>query len=117
MPLMAQARAGRIRVIGYAARKRSTAAPEVPTLDEQGLKGFEYFGWSGFFARTGTPQPIVDLLNDEVAKARASAEVQKLYQEAGSIELKGSPAQFAAFVREDYERGRMLVQISGATIE
>jgi tripartite-type tricarboxylate transporter receptor subunit TctC len=117
MPLMAQAKAGRIKVIGFGARQRSAAAPEVRTLDEQGLKGFEYFGWSGIFAPAGTPQAIVDRLNGEVAKARASPEVQKLYQEAGSIELKGSAADFGKFVRGEYERGRMLVKISGATVE
>jgi tripartite-type tricarboxylate transporter receptor subunit TctC len=117
MPLMAQARAGRIRVIGFGGKHRSAPTPEVRTLDEQGLKDFEYFGWSGIFARAGTPQAIVDRLNAEMAKARASVEVQKLYQEAGSIELKGSAAEFGAFVRNEYERGRMLVKISGATIE
>jgi tripartite-type tricarboxylate transporter receptor subunit TctC len=116
MPLMAQAKAGRIKVIGFASRERGSA-PEVRTLDEQGLEGFEYFGWSGIFARTGTPQPVVDRLNAEIARARASADVQKLYREAGSTELKGSAAQFSAFVRSEYERGRRLVEISGATIE
>jgi tripartite-type tricarboxylate transporter receptor subunit TctC len=117
MPLMAQVKAGRIKVIGFAAKARSRAAPNVPTLDEQGLKGFEYFGWSGIFARAGTPQRIVDRLNAEIAKARASADMQKLYQDAGSVELKGSASEFTEFVRSEYERGRTLVRISGATIE
>jgi len=117
MPLMAQVKAGRIKVIGFGGKTRSAPMPDVRTLDEQGLKGFEYFGWSGIFARAGTPQAIVDRLNAEIAKARASTEVQKLYREAGSIELKGSAAEFGAFVRNEYERGRMLVKISGATID
>jgi tripartite-type tricarboxylate transporter receptor subunit TctC len=117
MPLMAQVKAGRIKVIGLASRIRAASTSSVPTLDEQGLKGFEYFGWSGIFTRAGTPQAIVDRLNAEIAKARASPEVQKLYREAGSIELKGSAAQFGAFVRSEYERGRSLVEISGATIQ
>jgi len=117
MPLMAQVKSGRIKVLGVASLARNPAAPEIPTLHEQGLTGFEYFGWSGVFAPARTPKPIVDKLNAEIGKARASPEMQKLIRDAGSTELKGSPEEFAAFVRAEYERGARLVKLSGATLE
>ncbi len=117
MPLMAQVKAGRIKVLGVASLARNPAAPEIPTLHEQGLTGFEYFGWSGVFAPARTPKPIVDKLNAEIAKARASPEMQKMMRDAGSTELKGSSEEFGAFVRAEYERGARLVKLSGATLE
>ena len=117
MPLMAQVKAGRIKVLGVASLSRNPAARDVPTLHEQGMSGFDYFGWSGVFAPARTPKAVVDRLNVEIAKARGSPEMQTLMREAGSVELKGSPEQFAAFVRAEYERGARLVKISGATME
>lgn len=78
MPLMAQVKAGRIKVLGVASLTRNPAAPDVATLHEEGLRGFEYFGWSGVFAPARTPRAIVDKLNTEIAKVRRSPEMQSL---------------------------------------
>jgi tripartite-type tricarboxylate transporter receptor subunit TctC len=116
-PVMAQAKAGRLRVLGVTSLERNPAAPDIPTFAEQGVQGFEHYGWVGVFAPAGTPQPIIDKLNAEIARVRASPEMQRTMHDAGVIEMKGSPAQFTAFVRKEYERGARLVKMAGATLE
>jgi tripartite-type tricarboxylate transporter receptor subunit TctC len=116
-PVMAQARAGRLKVLGITSLKRNPAVPDIPTFAEQGVTGFEHYGWTGIFAPAGTPKHVVDRLNTEVSRARASPEVQKTIQDAGAIEMKGAPDEFAALVRQEYERGAKLVKLAGATLE
>jgi tripartite-type tricarboxylate transporter receptor subunit TctC len=116
-PVMAQVRAGRLKALGITSLKRNPAVPDIPTFAEQGVEGFEYYGWGGVFAPAGTPKQIVDRLNAEVSRARASPEVQKTIQDAGAIEMKGSPDEFAAFMQQEYERGARLVKLAGAGLE
>jgi tripartite-type tricarboxylate transporter receptor subunit TctC len=79
-----------------------------------GLTGVRVFGLVG---RVRARAHAVDKLNAQIAKARASPEMQTLIRDASSTELKGSSAEFAAFVRAEYKRGATLVRISGATLE
>jgi tripartite-type tricarboxylate transporter receptor subunit TctC len=116
-PVMAQVRGGRLKALGITSLSRNSSVPDIPTFAEQGVEGFEYYGWGGVFVPAGTPRRIVDRLNAEVARARASPEVQKTIHDAGGIELKGSPEEFAAFVQFEYERGARLVKLAGATLE
>jgi tripartite-type tricarboxylate transporter receptor subunit TctC len=116
-PVMAQAKAGRLRALGITSLKRNPVVPDIPTFAEQGVQGFEHYGWAGVFAPAGTPKHVIDRLNAEISRARSSAEVQKTIQDAGAIEMKGSPTEFAAFVRGEYERGGRLVKLAGATLE
>ncbi|MGH8642665.1 MAG: Bug family tripartite tricarboxylate transporter substrate binding protein, partial [Burkholderiales bacterium] len=110
-PSMGPARAG-LRALAITSLKRNPAVPDVPTFAEQGVEGFEHYGWSGVFAPAGTPRQIIDMLNVEISRARASPEVQKAIYDTGAVEMTGSPAEFAAFVRKEYERGGQLVKLA-----
>jgi len=104
-------RAGRVRAIGVTALKRASSLPEVPTLDELGLKGFELTQWQAIAAPAGTPKPIVDLLYREVAKALKAPEVIERLATQGGSELVGStPEEFAQVIRNDLAKYAKLVK-------
>ncbi len=99
--LMPVLRDGRVRAIGIAAAKRSPAAPDIPTIIESGLPGFEVGSWYGLLAPAGTPPEIIKRLHAEVVRALASSEVRERFQSFGSEPLGNSPDEFAAQIRSD----------------
>jgi tripartite-type tricarboxylate transporter receptor subunit TctC len=95
-------RAGRLRGIGVTALRRASALPEVPTLDELGLKGFELTQWQAVVAPAGTPKPVVDLLYREVARALRMPDVVERLATQGGNELVGNtPDEFARVIKND----------------
>jgi tripartite-type tricarboxylate transporter receptor subunit TctC len=104
-------RAGRLRGIGVTALKRASALPEVPTLDELGLTGFELTQWQAVVAPAGTPKPIVDRLYSEVAKALKMPDVIERLATQGGNELVGNtPEEFAQVIRNDLAKYAKLVK-------
>lgn len=104
-------RAGRLRGLGVTARRRASALPEVPTLDELGLKGFELTQWQAVVAPAGTPKPIVDLLYRAVAKALKMPDVIERLATQGGNELVGnSPEEFAQVIKNDLAKYAKLVK-------
>jgi tripartite-type tricarboxylate transporter receptor subunit TctC len=99
--LMPVLRDGRVRAIGIAAAKRSPAAPDIPTIIESGLPGFEVGSWYGLLAPAGTSPEIIKRLHAEVVRALASSEVRERFQSFGSEPLGNSPDEFAAQIRSD----------------
>jgi tripartite-type tricarboxylate transporter receptor subunit TctC len=97
----AQVKAGRLRAIGVTSAKRSGIAPQVPTIAEQGLPNFEVVTWIGMFAPAATPAAIVNLLNANVNKALASAQIRELFLTTGVEAEGGTPRQFADQVKRD----------------
>jgi tripartite-type tricarboxylate transporter receptor subunit TctC len=97
-------RAGKLRALGVTSKTRSPLFPDVPTIDEAGLKGYEDVTWNGIVAPAGTPPAIVNRLHAEVAKAVAAPELRKRFIERG-IELgaSASPQEFASYVRSETE--------------
>ena len=91
----------RVKAIGIAAAKRSPAAPDIPTMVESGLPGFEVGSWYGLLAPAGTPREIIVRLHAEVVKAVNSAEVKERFQSFGSDPLGNSPEEFAAQIKAD----------------
>jgi tripartite-type tricarboxylate transporter receptor subunit TctC len=113
-----QAQSGAIRAIGAGMATRMRAMPELPTLQEQGLKGFECYTWNAILAPAGTPQPIVDRLNEAINKALADPAVFKRLQEAGIDPTPGStPKQAAAFVKAELAKWAPIIKASGAHID
>lgn len=98
---LGQVRAGRLRALGVTSAKRSTAAPDVPTIAEQGLKGFDVVGWFGMFAPAGTPKAVVDELNGALNKTLDLEETRKRMIRNGVEAAGGTPAQFAQQVKND----------------
>jgi tripartite-type tricarboxylate transporter receptor subunit TctC len=97
-------REGRIRALGISSLKRSPLLPDVPTLDEAGVKGYEAGTFTGLFAPAGTPPAVVDRLAAALEKARADEGVRARYRTLGVEMMDMGRADFAAFVRGDFEK-------------
>jgi tripartite-type tricarboxylate transporter receptor subunit TctC len=97
-------RSGKLRGLAVSSAKRIAAAPELPTVAESGLPGFDVVAWFGLFAPAGTPKPVVDRLSTETRAALAVPEVRKLLVDLGAEPLGSTPEAFAGYVKEEYER-------------
>ena len=104
-------RNGRVRGIAVTSLRRSSALPEVPTMDESGLKGFELLGWIGLFGPAGTPREIVERLNAEVNRMLAG-DIRARLTELGLDTVGGTPEQFASFVRQDIAKYAKIVRVA-----
>ena len=109
-----QVRAGKLKAIGVTGPKRASALPDMPTLNELGLKGYEITQWQAVVAPGGTPKAIVDKLNREVVKALKMPDVIERLATQGGNELVGNtPEQFAQVIRNDLARYARLVKDAG----
>ncbi|MBC5768265.1 Bug family tripartite tricarboxylate transporter substrate binding protein [Ramlibacter albus] len=107
-------KAGKLRALAVTTAKRSSAAPDVPTFDEQGLKGYELSSWQAVFAPAGTPQPIVERLYTEIVKIMKLPDIQKRYADLGLDPSGMPPQELAALIRSDVPRLGKVVKESGA---
>ena len=98
-----QHRAGRVRLLAVTAPERLAVAPEIPTLAEKGLP-FVRYGWLGVCAGSGTPAPIIALLNREIGAIVQSAEYRQLIEKAGSIAVSSTPDELSRILAETYEQ-------------
>ena len=109
-------KSGQVRALAVASKQRSPALPEVPTFAEAGLPGYEISVWWGLMAPAGTPQPIIERLNEVVDAALATPEFKQRLAEMGAQVDGGSPAQFGAFLEEEIKRWGEAVRLSGAHV-
>jgi tripartite-type tricarboxylate transporter receptor subunit TctC len=100
-----------------ASSKRSSQLPEVPTISEAGVPGFEAENWFGLFVPAQTPKKIIARLNEAIVKVMRSPEIQKQFIALGAEPVGNSPEEFAAFVRRDMEKYAKVVRISGAKLD
>jgi tripartite-type tricarboxylate transporter receptor subunit TctC len=107
-------RAGKLKALGTSGKVRSTVLPEVPTLSEAGVPGYDAVIWLGFMAPAGTPRPIIDKLNAEITRATNAPEMKDAWAKQGAIAMSMSPDEFGRFMREDIEKWARIVKISGA---
>ena len=110
-------KAGRLRAIAVSTAKRSTAVPEVPTVAESGLPGFEVAVWQGVLAPAGTPKPVVDALHAGIVAALARADMKERMAANGADIIGNSPAEFAAFIKTDIVKWAKVVKSSGARVD
>ncbi|HWI35499.1 MAG TPA: tripartite tricarboxylate transporter substrate binding protein [Burkholderiales bacterium] len=110
-------RSGKLRAIAVTALKRHPQAPEVPTVDESGLPGFEINVWYGFAVHSATPKPVVQKLNSEIAAALHNAKVTERLQGLGLTIVADSVEDFGRFVAAESDKMRRLVQASGAKVD
>jgi len=111
------AKAGRVRGLAVSGPKRSEALPDVPTIAEAGVPGYEATTWTGIVAPVGMPKPIVARLNAELNKVVASRSFKERVAAIGSEPAGGTPEQFAAFIRSEHARWAEVVRRSGAKID
>jgi len=109
--------AGRVRALAVTGLKRSIALPEVPTLNEAGVPGYEVNAWSGIITTAGVPRPVLDKLNDAVNKAILVPETKQRLFTLGSEGGGGTPEEFAALIRKDSAKWAEVVRRSGAKID
>jgi tripartite-type tricarboxylate transporter receptor subunit TctC len=110
-------REGRIRALAISSLKRSPLLPEVPTLDELGVKGYEAATFTGIFAPAGTPAPIVEKLAAALRKAMARDDVRSRYRAMGVEVMDMSQPQFAAYVRADYQKWQKVAREGNIVVE
>ncbi len=117
-PALQQIREGKVRVLGVTTPKRVAASPDIPTLAEAGLPGFELVAWQGVVAPAGTPRPIIDRLAAQIAKLVADPATRDKLATLALEPLSGStPDSFAAYVKTEVERWAVVVKASGAEAE
>ena len=111
------AKAGRLRALAITDKKRSPLLPEMPTLDESGLKGYEIVGWNGLFVPAGTSPAIVNKLHAAVVKALALPDVRERLTTMGADGIGNTPQQFTAFIKAEIVKWAKVVKDAGIKIE
>jgi tripartite-type tricarboxylate transporter receptor subunit TctC len=108
-----QVKAGRLALLATAGSRRSALLPEVPTIAESALPGFDVASWQGLVVPKGTSAPIISRLNDETNKALRSPVLRKQFADQGVEVLGGSPEELAARIRGDLEKWTRVVKAAG----
>ena len=114
---MAYIKSGKLRVLAVTTPKRSAALPDVPTMQEAGVPGYEMSGWFGLLAPAKTPPEIVARLNKAINKILQSIEMKELLAKQGAEIVISTPAEFTAFVKERTDKMTKVVKDSGAQID
>ncbi|QJY34312.1 tripartite tricarboxylate transporter substrate binding protein [Diaphorobacter sp. JS3050] len=110
-------RSGKLRPIAVTTAKRSPELPDVPTIAEAGVPGYEATSWFGMFAPAGTPKPVLDKLHAALIKVLNQADVKKKIAEQGGDVVAETPDQFAAFIKAESVKWGKVVKESGATAD
>jgi tripartite-type tricarboxylate transporter receptor subunit TctC len=112
-----QIKAGKIRALAVTSSARLEALPDIPTVAESGLPGFEYSGWLGIAAPAGTPVPIIERLQREIATILHTDEARKYFASYGREPVASTPAAFAAFIRAEHAKWGQVIRDSNIKAE
>jgi tripartite-type tricarboxylate transporter receptor subunit TctC len=110
------AKGGQVRALGSTGVKRNELTPDLPTVGET-VKGYEATIWLGIMAPAGTPQPIIDLLNTEIAKVIALPEVKDAWTKQGATGMKMTPAEFKAYLEADIVKWAKVIETAKITVK
>ena len=110
-------RAGKLKAMGTTGKTRSAVLPDVPTLSEAGVPGYETGIWLGLMAPTGTPRPVLERLNAEVNKVLSAPEVREMWGKQGAAPMSMTLEQFDKFLREDIIKWSGVVKATGMKVE
>jgi tripartite-type tricarboxylate transporter receptor subunit TctC len=108
---------GKIKPIAIATESRSSLMPEVPTVSESGVKGYESSSWHGFVVPANTPKHVIDKLNKQINLILAQEDIKKTFNEQGVVPDGGTPQQFDSFIRKQMDLWKRVVSKSGITPE
>jgi tripartite-type tricarboxylate transporter receptor subunit TctC len=111
---LGQIRAGKVKALAVTTARRTALAPELPTISESGLPGFDISTWFGVFVPAGTPREVVERLHDEVARALAAADVREKMVNLGAEPAASKPDEFAAYIRTEADKYARIIRASGA---
>ena len=112
-----QVKAGKVRGLAITSAKRSQVAPELPTVAESGLPGFEVVGWFGWLAPAATPKPIVDRLHAEIVRVLKLPDVRERLLSQGSEPIANTPAEFAAFMKAEHGKWGKVIRAADIRVE
>ena len=115
--VLPQASGGRLKLLGVTSAERSSAAPDVPTLAEQGVEGFDVVTWAGIVAPAGVPEPIVTRLNTALQKVLARDDVVAYLKSIGGEPAGGTPQDFGTFINSELATWGAAVKASGARLD
>jgi len=110
-------KAGKLKALGLTSAVRSPAAPDVPTIAESGLPGYEVFAWNGVLVPAGTPKAIIQQLNDHIRKAMLLPQVKDKFSAQGFAASWNSPESFGVFLKTEVDKWGRTVKASGATLD
>jgi tripartite-type tricarboxylate transporter receptor subunit TctC len=110
-------KSGKARILAVSSLRRVSQLPEVPTVDQAGLKGYDTQAWSGLYAPAGTPPEVIAKLNAEVVKILKMPAVREQLAAQGAEPVGDSPEEFARFMRDEIAKWAKLIKISGAKVE
>jgi tripartite-type tricarboxylate transporter receptor subunit TctC len=114
---MPHVRSGKLKALAVTSATRSPAAPDIPTVAESGLPGYEAIAWNGLLAPAGTPKEVVARLSVEVRKTLELPEIRERFAAQGFAAAWSSPEQYAAFLDNEVEKWAKVVKVSGATVD
>ena len=115
--VLPQIKGGNIKALGVSTLKRLPQLPDVPTIDEAGLKGYSSIVWNGVLVRAGTPPEIVQYLSRQIAAALESPALRKPLDDQGFDVLSSTPERFAALIRSEHAAMAPVVKTSGAKLD
>jgi tripartite-type tricarboxylate transporter receptor subunit TctC len=110
-------RSGKLKALAAGSLKRSAAMPELATVAEQGIPGFDGVAWIAFAAPAGTPKPIVDRLHAETVKILALPEIRERLVSLGTEPVGNTPEEFSAYLRSEIAKWGKVVKESGAKVD
>jgi tripartite-type tricarboxylate transporter receptor subunit TctC len=115
--MVEQIKAGKVKAIATTGRTRSEVLPEVPTMAEAGLPGYEATIWLGLMAPRGTPKAVVDRLNEAVSKISSQPDVKQLWGRQGAAPLVMTPEVFDKYARDDITKWSRLIQSASIKVD
>ena len=115
--LMAHVRSGKLRPIAMTSAKRSPAAPDIPTIAESGVPGYEHEPWNGMFAPAGIPKPVLAKINAEVARAVHGPEIRKVFEGDGATPVGSTPEEFGAVLKSEIEKWIKVAKAANIKLE
>lgn len=116
-PAVSQIKAGELRALGVTSSERLEVLPDVPTIAEAGVSGYDSVAWYGLFAPAGTPAAVIDRINKETAEVLKDPEVRKQLVDAGLLPHISSPQEFAAYIATDSKKWGDLVKVNDIKVE
>jgi tripartite-type tricarboxylate transporter receptor subunit TctC len=115
--IVPHSRAGKLRSLGTTGKSRSAVTPELPTVAEAGLPGYEATIWLGLMAPAATPRPVLEKLNAEIGRILGSPEVKEGWGKQGAVPMGMTLDQFDKFLREDVQKWSKLVKDTGMKVD
>jgi tripartite-type tricarboxylate transporter receptor subunit TctC len=113
LTVVPQLKSGKLRALAVTTAARSSFLPDLPTVAESGIKGYDVSVWYGLLAPAGTPKPIVGRLNTEVVRAVATPDLKERFAKMGSTAASSTPGEFDALIKRDYERWNRVIKNAG----